>query len=162
MDLRTTIPLDFKPIGSINMELLEKYKTPLIVIAAAILLFVAYRFLFGEPTATTPTLVVQGVESGAVASPEEQELLATLLELRELTLNETLFEDPLFQSLEDFSEEILPEPVGRSNPFAPLFLNPVQNPELPPEEALISETVDEESEGAFPPQPAAPPAAGGE
>lgn len=50
----------------------------------------------------------------------DQELVTTLLTLRAVTLNGTIFSDPVFQSLQDFGVEITPEPVGRLNPFAPL------------------------------------------
>lgn len=48
------------------------------------------------------------------------ETLQILSELRTLTLDEDIFTDKAFQSLEDFSMEIKEQPVGRNNPFAPL------------------------------------------
>lgn len=50
----------------------------------------------------------------------DQELVATLLALRAVKLDGSLFSDPGFVSLKDFSTEIIPEPIGRPNPFAPL------------------------------------------
>jgi len=50
----------------------------------------------------------------------DQDLIATLLTLRAVTLSGTIFVDPAFTSLIDFGKEIVPEPVGRQNPFAPL------------------------------------------
>lgn len=71
-----------------------------------------------------------GMSGGATAQPllatdtplsaGDQELVATLLELRAVSLNGTIFSDPIFLSLKDFGKEIVPEPVGRPNPFAPL------------------------------------------
>lgn len=54
------------------------------------------------------------------SGPIDQELVATLLELRSVTLSGTIFSDPVFQSLKDFGVQIVPEPAGRANPFAPL------------------------------------------
>lgn len=54
------------------------------------------------------------------ASSAERDLVATLLQLRTVTLDGTVFSDPAFQSLRDFGSQIVPEPVGRPNPFAPL------------------------------------------
>ena len=51
---------------------------------------------------------------------DSQEIVATLLKLRAVTLNGTIFQDPVFMSLQDFGVEIRPEPVGRPNPFLPL------------------------------------------
>ena len=67
-------------------------------------------------TATPPPVLQQG--SGG--SSEDQELVATLLALRAVTLSGTIFNDPVFMSLQDFGVAITPEPVGRPNPFAPL------------------------------------------
>ncbi len=53
-------------------------------------------------------------------SGPDRDLVATLLALRAVRLDASLFTDPSFASLKDFSVEIVPEPVGRPNPFAPL------------------------------------------
>lgn len=53
-------------------------------------------------------------------SEAERDLVATLSQLRTLTLDGTVFSDPAFQSLRDFGSQIVSEPVGRANPFAPL------------------------------------------
>lgn len=49
-----------------------------------------------------------------------QDVVDTLRELDAVKLDGTLFTEPSFSSLRDFSTEIIPEPVGRPNPFAPL------------------------------------------
>ena len=54
------------------------------------------------------------------ASQADKDLVTTLLQLRSVTLDGTIFSDPVFKSLKDFGSEIVPEPVGRENPFAPL------------------------------------------
>lgn len=50
----------------------------------------------------------------------DQQLVASLLALRSVSLSGTIFQDPAFQSLHDFGTAIVAEPVGRPNPFAPL------------------------------------------
>jgi len=50
----------------------------------------------------------------------DQDLVATLLALRSVKLDGSLFSDPGFENLKDFSTAIVPEPIGRPNPFAPL------------------------------------------
>ena len=56
----------------------------------------------------------------AATNEAEKDLVATLLQLRAVSLSGTLFSDPAFQSLKDFGSQVLPEPVGRLNPFAPI------------------------------------------
>jgi hypothetical protein len=53
-------------------------------------------------------------------STAERELLDSLLTLRAIKLDDSVFRDPAFMSLRDFSTQIVSEPVGRPNPFAPL------------------------------------------
>lgn len=50
----------------------------------------------------------------------DRDLVETLLTLRAITLSGTIFNDPAFKALQDFGTTIVPEPVGRDNPFAPI------------------------------------------
>lgn len=96
------------------MDLIKKYQTGIAFVMVVILLFGAYQFFFAESVApaltTTPT---------AAAGPD-QDLVALLFELKGIRLDSALFSDPLFQSLKDFGKDLVSEPVGRVNPFAPL------------------------------------------
>jgi len=49
----------------------------------------------------------------------EAQLITFLLEVRNIRLNAQIFSNPAFVELKDFSTEIVPEPVGRDNPFSP-------------------------------------------
>lgn len=53
-------------------------------------------------------------------SGENSDIVATLLALRSVSLESSIFSDPAFMVLRDFGTQILPEPVGRQNPFAPI------------------------------------------
>lgn len=53
------------------------------------------------------------------ATEADRDIVNTLLELRAVSLSGTIFTDPAFLRLKDFGSAIIPEPVGRSNPFAP-------------------------------------------
>lgn len=57
------------------------------------------------------------------ASGVQNDVVTTLLQLRAVSLSGTIFTDPVFGSLQDFGSAIVPEPVGRPNPFAPLGQN---------------------------------------
>jgi hypothetical protein len=50
----------------------------------------------------------------------ETELVSELLRLRSIKLDNRIFTDVAFQSLEDFGQELVAEPIGRINPFAPV------------------------------------------
>lgn len=52
-----------------------------------------------------------------------QEVVETLRRLDAVKLDGTLFTEPAFSALKDFSTQIIPESVGRPNPFAPLSTN---------------------------------------
>jgi hypothetical protein len=95
--------------------------TPLIkkIIAGAaivIVLFALYRIFFGGPEeAPLSSETPSGLPAG-----EEGDLLSLLLELRSITLSGAIFSDAAFQTLQDFTVNLVPEPVGRRNPFAPI------------------------------------------
>lgn len=53
-------------------------------------------------------------------NPAEKELVSSLLALRAVSLSGTIFTDPAFRGLRDYSTQLVPEDMGRSDPFAPL------------------------------------------
>ena len=55
--------------------------------------------------------------------PEAQQLIQNLNQLSAVTLDGSIFTNPAFQALRDFSTPIVAEPIGRQNPFAPLSAN---------------------------------------
>jgi len=87
--------------------------------AAAVVLVVtavAWYMLSGseEPNAVLVTETAQHIP------PEAQDLLDSLRALQAVTLQSPVFSNPSFHLLKDFTTPIVPEPIGRSNPFAPL------------------------------------------
>jgi hypothetical protein len=97
------------------MNFFTRFRTPLTVVALIIVAFVIYTVFF---TDKNDAVLVQNTES-ATASVDN-ELIALLLQLKSLTLDDSIFSNDAFQSLQDFSQALVPEPVGRNNPFAPL------------------------------------------
>ena len=53
---------------------------------------------------------------------ESEELLRMLRNLENIKLDPTIFSDPAFVSLVDYSRPLAPQPQGRNNPF--LQINP--------------------------------------
>ncbi len=93
------------------------------IIFGIIILIVGGVFygMSGGGTQNEPLLTTETIDGG---SPSEEtadrELVESLLTLRAITLSGTIFTDPAFKVLQDFGTTIVPEPVGRANPFAPL------------------------------------------
>lgn len=97
------------------MQFLKANKTLVIGILGAGLLIWGY-FMFFAGSSSGPLLT----SSASSVSPVTQELLVTLGNLRTIQLDETIFGDPVFESLSDFGVVIPPEAIGRRNPFEPL------------------------------------------
>lgn len=86
-------------------------------LALALILWIGYKVFFaGDADSLTP------LEAAVVsqASRDTQEFLKTLQQLQQIRLNGEIFEDARFQSFVDHRQAIVPEPVGRTNPFAPI------------------------------------------
>lgn len=87
-------------------------KNIIIGLTLIVAVFVVYRFFAGDQEAAlTSTAPI-------TATAAEGDLLSLLLELRSITLSTDLLEDPTFLTLQDFTVDLTPEPVGRRNPFA--------------------------------------------
>jgi len=105
------------------INLFTKYKTIVLIIAIVVVVFALYLY-FLDRDDKGPLLGSESVSSGASAIVGK-EFLATLLELRSLKLDETIFSKKSFISLVDFSQEVLPQPAGRTNPFLEIGVDPV-------------------------------------
>lgn len=86
------------------------------ILGALVIAIAAWYFLSGS---STPAPVLTS-EQPAGAPPGTQQLIQSLLSLRAVNLSGTIFSNPAFQALQDFTTPVVPEPVGRSDPFAPL------------------------------------------
>ena len=99
------------------MDFYRRYQTAILFIVVVWVAYAGYQFFFastGDPVLTV----------SEEATSADQEFIALLFELRGITLDNAVFGDPVFKSLSDFSLELVPEPVGRDNPFAPLGATP--------------------------------------
>lgn len=90
---------------------------------AIVVIGVGWYTLSGSSSSPTPSLTTSGAR-GDPSSTADRTLVSTLLALRSVKLEATILSDPLFLSLKDFSTQIVPEPVGRVDPFAPLSVSP--------------------------------------
>ena len=87
------------------------------MILVAVALVVALLAWYGLSQGKEPTSLLS---TESTSNPADQDLIETLLALRAVKLEGTIFTEPVFQNLTDFSTQIIPEPIGRPNPFAPL------------------------------------------
>jgi hypothetical protein len=84
-----------------------------LVIVAAVAYFTFFR---ADNTANDLTSVEVNQNLGV-----GQELLIELNRLKALrAINKDIFTDPVFVTLEDYTEPVVPQPSGRTNPFAPI------------------------------------------
>lgn len=88
-----------------------------ILVVGSILVAAAGWYIFLRDTAVTPLLQTEDLTT---ATGTDKDIVETLLMLRAITLSGTIFTDPAFVTLKDTGIQIVPEPVGRPNPFLPL------------------------------------------
>lgn len=103
---------------------LKKNKILLIVFVAVALLFAWFTLSGGSNTAPSRVLTTASSSSRVAV---DQDILRLLLDMRSISLDGSVFNTPAFVLLRDFGREIVPEPVGRENPFAPTNSAPTQS-----------------------------------
>lgn len=92
-----------------------------IFIIAILIVAGAVWFGLSSSAPAAPLLTTDTTTTGSPSTDSaDQQLVVTLLALRAVTLSGTIFSDPAFTSLKDFGTTIVPEPTGRTDPFAPL------------------------------------------
>ena len=99
-------------------DLLRKYKMTLIGLALIAGAFIAYQSYFGGGEGASVLESKTGSEISA--SVVGREIVVFLDELQNINLDGSILDDPVFQSLIDFEQEVRAEPVGRNNPFDPI------------------------------------------
>lgn len=92
----------------------SQYKLYVIALLGVAIAVGAWWFLKGEPQ--DDDLLATQTPSGGIV---DKELVGSLLQLRAVSLGGSIFSDPAFMELQDFGTQIIPEAVGRPNPFAP-------------------------------------------
>lgn len=74
---------------------------------------------WGFTSSSSPAPVLSTDAVGVATDTQDAQIVSTLLQLQSVTLSGTIFSDPGFLSLQDFTTQVITEPVGRPNPFAP-------------------------------------------
>lgn len=106
------------------IEILKKFKGLLIAIAVIVLAFIAYnQFVPKSSDQDQNALVRQNTDTTSGTSIDDgpgKEFVNQLLAIQDIHFKIEILTDPAYLSLQDFSKELIPQPVGRPNPFAPL------------------------------------------
>ena len=89
-----------------------------VLIALVAFLFALGGFLYFLSGNKPATGAITEIEGTPLSNILGRELLMTLTKLRSTSLDASVFLEPVFVSLHDFSVKIPSQPVGRRNPFA--------------------------------------------
>lgn len=107
--------------------MIETIKSHKILALLAVVILVAIGWFIiggGKSSQSAPLLESSGlsasVSGNATVGRVDRELQDTLEKVRAIQLNNQVLSDPIFLSLIDIGQQIVPEPFGRPNPFAPI------------------------------------------
>lgn len=110
------------------IEAIKKYKRVILIIVVLFIAFLVYSYFKGGNETSSNEVLVTTDPNGGVNNAMAEQFFNQLLTLQSLHLDSEIFADPRFQSLEDFSQEIPDEPIGRPNPFAPVGADTANGP----------------------------------
>ena len=99
-----------------------KRQNILVVIFIVIILLIGYIWhAYTKPSSNPPVIATSSYSFSQEQELLGEEFLQMLNILSSIHLDTTLFDDPIFNELVDFSAEIVFTPIepGRANPFAP-------------------------------------------
>lgn len=102
-----------------------KLKKLLVFVVIIVIVLVAYSMFFKGDSATPGLQSSAGTQSGAIATSSEsaygQEFLTLLLNLKKISLDDSLVTSNAFLGLQDFTKVLISQNnQGRPNPFAPI------------------------------------------
>lgn len=111
-----TTALASEPIGftKLSMQFIrdnKMYIAGILLVVMGLWIYMAY--FSGSSSDATLT-------SDQSVSPLSPDILLTLSKLHTITLDSSIFTDPIFLSLSDYGVAIPPQNAGRRNPFAPI------------------------------------------
>jgi hypothetical protein len=104
----------------------QKYKKIIIAIILLIAAPIAYSFIRGDSVDSEELLVSSNRNVQNQAQLVGNEIISALNQIQTLNLSKDIFEDEVFRSLIDRSQQIPLEPVGKTNPFSPIGREEVQ------------------------------------
>jgi len=98
------------------MDILKENKAVIVIIVIIGVILLIYGF----SGSGSGGALLTSQNGGVTGSVDERNIIRELNILKDIRLDGHIFQDPAYMSLHDFSRQIVPEPVGRPDPFAPL------------------------------------------
>lgn len=99
-------------------------KKIILFIAIFIFAVIGYVVFFGKDDTSDALLTSnnQAIDSNQTVSETSvgREFLTSLLNIKNIKLNDSIFSNPSFSNLQDFTSQLIEQPSGRPNPFAPV------------------------------------------
>lgn len=99
-------------------------KKIILFVVIFILAVVGYVVFFGGDTSSDALLTTNDQALGSTESVSQtgvgREFLTSLLNIKNIKLNDSIFSNPSFSNLQDFTITLVEQPSGRPNPFAPV------------------------------------------
>ena len=96
----------------------KSLKSIIIIVGIIVVALIAYFYYEGSKSASNSNLV--STPADVDAQQVGVRVLNLLNQIKSLKIDTTLFSDPSYQTLRDYSVAIPQQNVGRSNPFAPI------------------------------------------
>lgn len=106
------------------IEKLKEHKILAGIVLVGVIGLLWFMLGGGAPATDTGLLgtssVAASASGNATVAGVDRELQDTLDKVRAIQLADPVLGDPVFMSLQDIGQQIVPEPFGRPNPFAPI------------------------------------------
>ncbi len=96
----------------------------ILIIVAIIILGFAFNYLFNQSPNTSSSLSVM---ASSAQNADTKNILVLLSEMNLVKLDNTIFNGQVFKYLKDTSFTLIPQPVGRLNPFAPISASEINS-----------------------------------
>jgi hypothetical protein len=92
------------------------------IVVVAILAGGAWWYFYqnGAPSVSTSSLIPSSSPGNPEAGAVGSQVLTVLNSVSSISIDASFFTSAAYQSLVDYSVSVPPQPVGRSNPFAPV------------------------------------------
>jgi hypothetical protein len=97
--------------------MIQMIKNNIIIVVGMVLVIAGFVYFNVGAAPEIPALSATSADT--VQSKEDRQIIDVLLKLKEIQLRTEIFADPAFTALQDVGVDIVNEPVGRRNPFAP-------------------------------------------
>ncbi len=99
------------------MGIFQKYKNLITILVVVGMLALVYFWFSGKGEDDTSSSIVQN--AGALEIPPDRKIVILVRKAEGISLDRSIFESGMLGSLVDFSQQIIPQSVGKQDPFSP-------------------------------------------